>query len=143
MIATIALATVIAGQLGLLAWLAFGRVADVKALAAERVDHTATNGKLERATFELEATKTALTEQKRITDGLEDVLASYINSNPNADLARGDVLSRLVRAAHRQAEAGRDGAPGAGAEPTVPEQGTADGAEAAGMPADRDALMQP
>ena len=103
----VALAAIVAGQVGLVAWLVYGRIADVRSMATERVAHTATNGLLERAKFELEATAKANTEQQRIIDGLEDVLAGYINATPNADLARNDVLGRVVRAAQRQAEAGR------------------------------------
>ena len=103
----VALVAVIAGQLGAVVWLIYGRIADMRAMATERVAHTATNGLLERAHYVLEQTQNALADEKRITAGLEDVLAQYINATPNADLARGDVLSRLVRSAKRQAEAGR------------------------------------
>mgnify|MGYP001591397964 CR=1 FL=1 len=104
----IILATTLASSLGVVAWLVYGRLTDARLVADERVAHTATNGKLERAQFELEATKVALVEQKHVTDGLEDVLASYINTTPNSDLARGDVLGRLLRAARKQAEADRN-----------------------------------
>lgn len=105
---TVALVAVIAGQLVILSWLIYGRIADARATATERVAHTATNGLLERAQYELEQTKIAMAESHRITTGLEEVLASFINATPNADLASGDVLSRLVRTANRQAEADRD-----------------------------------
>lgn len=116
---TIALAVVIAGQVGLIAWLVTGRIADARNVADERVAHTATNGRLERTGFELEQTKAALTEAQRVNSGLEEVLAQYINAAPNADLARGDVLSRLVRAANRQTEAAGDGASGPAAGDSV------------------------
>lgn len=134
---------VVAALVGLVAWLVVRTVGAIRQHADERVAHTATNGKLERERFELEETKAALVEARRVTDGLEDVLASYINSAPNSDLARGDVLGRLVRAAQRQAQAGGDSAAGAAAGETVPAESAAVGTEGAIVPADRDALMQP
>jgi len=137
----VALVAVIAGQIGAVVWLVYGRIADTRAMASERVAHTATNGLLERAKFELEAIMKANTEQQRVIDGLEEVLAGYINATPNADLARNDVLSRLVRAANRKTD--RDGSVSASAEGSVPAKPTADGAEAATVYVDPDALMQP
>ena len=118
----VALAAIVAGQVGLVAWLVYGRIADVRSMATERVAHTATNGLLERAKFELEATKAKIEELQPIITGLEDVIAEYINDAPNADLARTDVIGRIVRAAKRHSEAGRDRALPAGAEGAVPAQ---------------------
>ncbi len=98
LIAALTLATLLGG---LAAWLVYGRVADVRALGDERQDHVATHARLERRDFEVMTLKLQLATETRRADVFEEALANAEKGSPNADLSKGDVRSRILRAASR------------------------------------------
>lgn len=130
---TIALAACILALTGVATWLVHGRITDVRVAGAATT-------RAERAEFERDAAKQDAAELQRIVTGLEEVLAAYINTAPNANLARTDVLGRLVRVAAGQAA---DRAVRPGAEDAVPAPAATERTEGAVLPADPNALMQP
>lgn len=125
----IAYATLAVSVLSLIAWLVYGRVADVKALATERIAHSKTQTRAERGEFENAAIKSRLADSERMVTALQEVLAD-VQTNLDSSLPRGDVAARVRRAA-AQAAADRAGAvassPGAEvpASPAAAEPGTA------------------
>ncbi len=100
-VAVVALAIALAGALGLIAWLVYRVFADARALADERQDRVATQGRLERVGFELDTTKAALTKAERDRDIFEEAA----NAAPSPVLPAGDVDGRLLQAAQADAAA--------------------------------------
>jgi hypothetical protein len=137
--AVIALAVALVTALSLIGYLAHAALSARSAVGDERSAHVATRGELERTRFELEVTKSRLADVERMADALQEVLADV---EVDHGLDPRDVAGRVRRAA-AQAARDRAGQVPAGA-PTeaVSAEAAAGSTEAAGVPADRDALMR-
>lgn len=132
----LALAIGLLSALGLIAWLVRGRVLAADQVADARVAQVATEGEVERATFELEVTRKALQAATIRAGALEGELSHALDrTNPAEGLDPGDVAGRVRRLAERWRHAAEARSP-LPAEPTeaVPVVSAADGASSAGVP---------
>ena len=103
----------LAGSLSLNAWLTYRTVRGVEEAAKSEIGSTHFESALELARFELEQTRKALSATEARAAALEEIVADEINDNPNADLDRADVRSRLLRAAKAWAAADKARTPAA------------------------------
>ena len=113
----------LAGSLSLNAWLTYRTVRGVEEAAKSEIGSTHFESALELARFELEQTRKALSATEARAAALEEIVADEINDNPNADLDRADVRSRLLRAAKAWAAADKARTPVAEDVPAASEPG--------------------
>ena len=128
--AVVSLAAALAGCLGLIAWLVYGRLAaadTLQELDDERDDAVV---RAERAEYERDAFKTRLADTEQRLAALVQEVSS--RENPNSDLDPGDVAARVRRAA-RDAEARRTDPVRLGTAEAVPADAATGGSEAAGV----------
>lgn len=95
-VAVVALCTVIAGSVGLVAYLVHAALGDRARTADTLFDLATANAEIERASFELEATKQALAAATNRAAALERSLIDAIET-ADSDLAPGDVRGRVLR----------------------------------------------
>lgn len=117
--AIISLAVALAVALPLIGWLVYRVVSAPGWLADERIAHVKTKAELERLRFELDTIKPKLAKAERDRDIFEEEAANDV-ANPNAGLARGDVLGRVRRAAEASRAARDRAVPAVPVEPVRP-----------------------
>jgi hypothetical protein len=137
-VAVVVLATTLLSAVGVIAWLAFRVVKAAEQEADARVGQVATEAESERTAYELDVTQKALTAANKRADALEEIIADEINDeNPNPDLARTDVRTRLLRIAGKWREAAATRSPlPAESEPAVPAPAAPVGPKSASVPDD-------
>lgn len=126
----------LAGALALIAWLVHGRVTAADREADARVGQVATEAELERAQFELALAREALDASERRETIMQEAVADAINADPSPDLARNDVLGRVLRISAEWARADAKGRLRAESGKGMPDDRAADTPDPAVRPED-------
>jgi hypothetical protein len=131
----VALAGIVAVQLGLLVWLVVRALTSSDQQGDTRVAVTQLEADVERMAFDLEATRGTLSAERKRADALEEIIADEVNAPPGLPLDARGVRDRLLRTAQRWREAAA--ATGASAEGAVPADGASTGTTATELPVTR------
>jgi hypothetical protein len=131
----VALAGIVAVQLGVMAWLFHRALSDSDQQADTRVAVTQLEADVERLMFEIEGTRNTLAAERKRADVLEEIIADEINAPSDPPLSPSDVRSRLLRQARQWREASAKAVARASA--GMPEEPPADGAATADVPVTR------